>query len=1176
MAGILVDYKTIKRTHAEYQKQHNEYNRIAMVEEIKRIFPNDKNPNLDNPKYKEILDNMPFAATIMGGLAEELGMKGKALTQERWANLSHGYCEAAHIKEGSALNKLIVDTPRGKLVQFNQTSSPIDKNTGEFKPRVYKSGKNKGEGKDNLGLELLFTLSSNTSKTLARLSTEDVTVNRRLKRIFDRVLEKQIMPKLLEDARLRLGQGGKQWEYVKNMIAVSFFHIENRETEPHYHIHFDILNVAQGYDDKFNALFGSFITKEKDMLNAIWQSEMKAELEKEFGFVFKPVYLERDKKNEFLTDEERNITSWDLGDEWVPENVKDYYSKRSEEMKIALKGKDGFIAEEIARVESRKNKAEISPSEMINTWKKEMDDMGWSIEHIKQLQDFNQVRPNTQQISDEQLIDNYSRKVYEDHIDKNGAIQGDVHTLYDDKGNSVAYRVRKELGIVDDEKLIDNFYRKHGQVSFTEGQFKAHMVKQLIGDFDKDMAFRHAERMFSEHCQQMMDKEKIEYYRDFISDSISDPNERKQKQMRWNNDLMFTTTRVLEIEKMLVQSLKDRQHEKHMTFDINDVQQKLWAFEERKTVEFGLGKDGKEPFKFTDGQREAIISSLTQPGAFINIAGRAGSGKSTLLEFIREYGESQGLEFYGCSTSAAATENLQESAKLDITKANNITQTAMMLDSGKLKWNDKTVVVIDEMGMIDLFSAQKLVEYANKVGAKIIGTGEKEQLQNIGIGSTFRVTNDNFITAKVTEINRQRDSWQREMVEDFACGRAAKSIRKLHDEGHVFIKETDEETRKQLVDDYVKDATKNSQKLIVAETNADVRAINNMVREELKLSGQLSTDPKDSVVMECKDGITREFTIGDRFMFFQNFKSNDVEKHQLKNSETGEIKSIRMSKLTGKPDAILIKKDNDKEAWIKVDSLPALTHGYASTIYKSQGQTKFNTYWMPSSMVNLHSAYVAASRHKNSCNVYLSKELESKMVDRMEDHPPTARMVQVARSMAKQKGIELDPTIESNFIDCRAFLNETYERYDDRGLDKQHHPLDSFLDLCESMSKTAYKKSTFDYEVIDGNISSAYQEIKDQRIDMLNNPEKYTYQSDTPIHQPKLVEKEEEQDNKQTVSKDDSEKHEVKEEKKFSKPTHADAYNKISDDNKQKLQDSLAQQIVEHDRKQKKEMNLSL
>jgi energy-coupling factor transporter ATP-binding protein EcfA2 len=890
MAGMVADYMTIKRTQAEYQKENIQYNRTAMAEEIKRLFPNDTNINVDDPKYANIVKDLPYAPTVMGGLAESFGIARASLSTDLWEDLSHGYIPVDRIPANSDLHIRTVDTPRGKLVACNQTSSPMDT-----------TGKYQSSGKSTAALEFVFGLGGNINKTLARMASKDPSVNKKIKKITDAIFENYIVPKMLEDAKVRHGAGGLDLKPAKEISAVSFFHIENRSVEPYYHFHFDLMNMARGYDGNLNALATGSIAKEKDSYNYLFQSEMKLALEKEFGFVFEAVYSKKDNANENLKDHEKNIVSFDLSDEWVPENVRQYYSQRSEEMDKAKNGKEGFIAEELARLKSRAGKSHLSPSEMFEMWNKEMDTMGWSIDDVKAKQDFNYRRPNVQSVTDEQLIDNYLRKVHNQHTSKYGPVQ--CFTEPQIAQLTLQEKIALASGfsdLIDEEQLITNFYRKHGEISFSESQFKSHIARQLLGDFDKDLAFRHAERMFNEQCVQLMDKSKIAYYESFIRGEIDDPDEYKQKQIRWNSELQFTTKSVLNKERYISESLLARTNETAFIFDREEVKNFIMKWEERKSVENG------KPFAFKDGQKNAIIVSLTEPGAYANISGRAGSGKSTLLECIKDFIEPKGFNVFGTSISSTATENVQEAMKLTDVNARNVAKTIIDIESGKLKFTNKTLIVIDEMGMIDLDQAYKLIKYANESGAKILGCGEKEQLQSVGYGSTYRILNDQFITAEVKEINRQADDWQRQMVEKFAVGNSKGSMQDLFKNGKIIIEKTADDATQKLVSDYIADTTNGNNKLILTSTNWDRNRINEEVRKELKTQGKLSIDPKNAVTIECRDKEKREFVIGDRVVFTKNFKSSDNDKKTLKNSQTGELIGFRMSRFNkGKADAMI-------------------------------------------------------------------------------------------------------------------------------------------------------------------------------------------------------------------------------------------------------------------------------
>jgi conjugative relaxase-like TrwC/TraI family protein len=1107
MPGRVIDFK--KMNNLDYHKKQLKYNMTALLAEIKKAYPDELNPDLNDPRFKAIIQKMPFNPMIAGGIASALGLDDQVMTLDLWEDFCNGYAPADKLPADSPLHELAIDTPRGKLVQFTKGASPIN-SMGDYVLEPKKTDKQK-----RLGTEFVFGLSGNVSAAIARLATEDPSIELKVKEIFDDVLNNHVLPAMLEDAIIRTGKDGVELNYVKELLMVSFLHSENRSEGWFYHVHADLMNVALGYDDKLYSLNTDQIIQNKDLYNAIFQTVMKEKMEKELGFVFKPVYLEEDLNNEFLADHEKNICSYDLIDDFVPENVQDFAGRRQKEIEDAVKAKGkpmSFLEMEHARLETRDEKTDLSPSELRAQWKTQFEELGYTADHVKKAMRFDQVMPNTAKLEDEQLLKNYQRKV------NNQAVRKGQSTAFNYQVPSGLYRQtnyqnpkRASVAMIEstyaddneaDERLIQGFYRVHKEVSFTEHQFKAHMVKQLLETYDSEAAWRKAEQLFNDHCLHMMDKTKLDYFKEFMENKAMAPFERQQKMIQWAKNMQFTTKGIRDMEMRIFDTLNARAGDTSLAYSLEQVSEFIVAWEDAKTEKFG------KPVKMAKGQRDAVIAALTSPGAVCNVAGRAGSGKSFLVECIKDFYEAKGIDMLGTSTSSAATNELAKSVNMKGGKYHNTAKLLQLLKTDKLKLTSKTVITVDEAGMMDLEAMHDLVMHANKAGAKLLLVGEKEQLQNVGIGSVFRTLNDEFGFTPVTEINRQSESWQREMVNDFASGRSAKAVRSLYDHGRVTITKTEDERLATAVQAYmtathkeertvkvvgpggvtnktekVDVATPFEQKIMIAATNFDVERLNNEIRAALKKSGQLPEDDQAKIV--CADKVERGFSEGDRVIFTKSTKSSDADPLEVANSQTGTVKGFKLDKLTKKPIALQILLDTGKEIYLDCkNKKAAIRSAYCITTHKSQGQTKQNAFYYVSTNCNsLHQAYVACSRHKQNVTMFLSEEMADKLAEKVEDKEPTPRMVQVAHLVAKSRGIELPPELTHSFAQTRAFLNENYEKMAEVGI--VPHETDQFCSIIEAMQKTQYKRSTLDYQLLDGEMINAYKEAKQLRKDML-------------------------------------------------------------------------------------------
>lgn len=1064
---MTVGYMTMK--NGDYHEEQIKYNMTSLLQQIKQEFPEDTEPDFDDPKYAHIVKNSPYAPKMQGRLARELGIEGKVLTLDLYRDISNGYCPARYLPEDSPFHKQVKDTPRGPMVVLNRNASPIDE-TGTYHPELAKKER-------AIGGEFVFSMGSNFSKALVRLATEDPSVMKQFNDIANRVLEEKILPIILQNAFVRTGKDGVELNQARAIMGISFMHIENRGSEengiePSIHFHYDVPNVAAGYDDKLTALYMGEVVANKDSITAELQAELKEELEK-IGYVFQPVYLAEEKNDDFIPDDEKNITSYDLPDDWVPKNVQELYSKRSQEMREAQKNMAGYMAKEIARVSSRQDKSDLAPSEMLSKWKTEMDGMGWTTQSIKEKLDFNQTRLGYSTRSDEALTRGFVRKFQNQNIQEHGAVE------YCEPENDTRER---------DQKLTRAFLRKHKELHFSEDQFKAHMVKQLINDMDKDKAKREAARIFEEQCVHMIEKTKVDYYKDYLTDKITDPHEYRQKQIRYCREMRFTTKEVLAQEQYMYDTAKARAGEVQFAIPQQKAAQKLLAFEAQ------MSRELKKPVTCSKGQRDSFMAIMTQPGSAHFIMGDPGTGKSFVARAIKETYEQEGKQVIAVAPTNKAVVGLAKDARFKEGTFGSLAKVLRDLDSGKMKLTKDHVVIGDEMGMACLDDYYRLMKHVNDAGAKIISIGDAKQIQSVAHGGTFRVMSESFVCEQLTEITRQKLDRHRDMVQDFGYGRADKGIRNLHDNGEVVIVKTEEEKFQRIAHDYMEDSNSFMKKAVYAGTNADCDRINAIVREELKQRGIISTNPKDEITLQTKDDGPKNFCVGDRIVFTKGQLSDDADPVKLLNSEIGTVTEFKtvFNKLTKQEQvvALRVKIDGDdgKEVWLNTNKEHSVTNGYATTIHKNQGSTYETTGYAPSNIDNLHLGYVGVSRHKEKFTMYLSDELADKMAEDLKDKEPTKKMLKWAEDVAAKKGIHLDDEMKNSFVDIRNFLNQHVPKINGKET-APYHRMDDFCNVVEALSTTAYKKSTYDFEIADGKAVDKYMEAKQQAKEILANPE---------------------------------------------------------------------------------------
>lgn len=354
-------------------------------------------------------------------------------------------------------------------------------------------------------------------------------------------------------------------------------------------------------------------------------------------------------------------------------------------------------------------------------------------------------------------------------------------------------------------------------------------------------------------------------------------------------------------------------------------------------------------------------------------------------------------------------------------------------DKGEQLLTAKDVLVIDEAGMIGSAQLAKIMQEANRNGAKVVLIGDPEQLQAIQAGAAFRGILDHTSHIELVEIWRQRADWQKQATIEFASNKTIEAMDRYAAHGCVHEYEHKDAAKNALVESWNEGRISQSNKthMIFSYTREDVRDLNLMARSLRKSLGELGENHNFSTV----NG-EREFAEGDRIYFLKNDNSLGV-----KNGSIGNIINIDN-------DLIKVKLDTEKDACDKIvqfsiNTYDQIDHGYAATIYKGQGGTYDRSYILPSKYFDRHASYVVMTRHRDEAEVFWSKD----------EFPSYDKMVQVlSRERLKDVSVDyptaMDEYEKANFASRRGF-DGLWESF----LDKYAFP---FFNKIKSGALTAF------------------------------------------------------------------------------------------------------------------------
>lgn len=363
----------------------------------------------------------------------------------------------------------------------------------------------------------------------------------------------------------------------------------------------------------------------------------------------------------------------------------------------------------------------------------------------------------------------------------------------------------------------------------------------------------------------------------------------------------------------------------------------------------------------SDEQKAALKHITQDSGRIAVVQGIAGAGKSYMLDAAREAWERDGYAVRGAALAGKAAEGLEKSSAIP---SQTLHSLELELHQGKTTLDAKTVIVIDEAGMVGSRQMAELVDRADKAGAKVVLVGDTRQLQPIDAGGAMRSIQERVGRAEMNEIRRQQTEEGRQMVQDLAAGRSDKALEALDKAECIREYQNRDQVRQGAAKDVVSDLKEGKSAILLAETRAEVHKINQLAREDAKTAGLVKGSDKP---FQTERG-ERQFADGDRVIFLKNDRHLGV-----KNGTTGTIEKAQEGRIT-------VKTDDGKTVKVNEVGYRDIDHGYAMTVHKSQGMTVDRAHYVPGQMSHRELAYVAASRHWESVHIHTTTEAKKDLV----------------------------------------------------------------------------------------------------------------------------------------------------------------------------------------------------
>ena len=237
------------------------------------------------------------------------------------------------------------------------------------------------------------------------------------------------------------------------------------------------------------------------------------------------------------------------------------------------------------------------------------------------------------------------------------------------------------------------------------------------------------------------------------------------------------------------------------------------------------------------------------------VRGHAGTGKTYALDACRDAWEASGMRVIGCALSARAAAELQAGAGIVSSTLHRLLVELNTEDVRRVQWgfggygwnvphlvdlDRRTVIVVDEAGMVGTRQLAALLGRAGDAGARVVLVGDDRQLPEIDAGGAFRALAGRLGALELTDNRRQESEWERDALRLMRDGHSEPALDMYTAQGRVVTGDSAEEVRSRLVADWW-DAQRapDGDPLMIALRRVDVRELNGRARELRVAAGEV-------------------------------------------------------------------------------------------------------------------------------------------------------------------------------------------------------------------------------------------------------------------------------------------------------------------------------------------------
>jgi conjugative relaxase-like TrwC/TraI family protein len=263
--------------------------------------------------------------------------------------------------------------------------------------------------------------------------------------------------------------------------------------------------------------------------------------------------------------------------------------------------------------------------------------------------------------------------------------------------------------------------------------------------------------------------------------------------------------------------------------------------------------------------QQAMVRDVCQGGQGVAVVvGRAGTGKTFALGIARYAWQLDGYRLLASAPTGIATVSLQGEGFEDVATCDRLLGD---LNRGHEQLDPRTVLVVDEAGMLGSRKLARLLEHAEQARAKVVLVGDDRQLAPIDAGGGFRALRLRLGASELVENRRQQAAWEREALELVRSGLVEEAVAAYRAHDRVVAADSKPAATLALLQDWwtawqqaERDPTQ--EVVVLAGRRTEVDRLNSACQELLAAHGRLGQER-----LQVED---RQLALGDRVVCGHN------------------------------------------------------------------------------------------------------------------------------------------------------------------------------------------------------------------------------------------------------------------------------------------------------------------